>query len=368
MKHIVFNQHLAPLRAKDAARGNGGKEIIADHDFRCIGHILRNIFRLRADLRCDLLRQITVKSDGHRFEIVPARSGIDGFYHTVFVFLTTQRGERIARIKNYFIAHVKLGEPALLLVDIAQRQRAGIQLLLHTGKRSMEVDRVIMCMAEHTVFNRHAPTHARGMDQIRKARGELARAGARHKAAIPVGHIPAHLRQPAKAMHVVHVHLFNENIFALPVKSAGRFPRSGGAQFIHHAGPLDARPLAKIKHAHQVGRKLLHLPHMRKRALQKAVTAGNAHVRIIADNRPARVVVFLRPIRSSVQVCAACPQKFPAARQHEWKRPCNVKIGILRNALLPKAGHCHLADRRHGEIPGKRTQRDPFRAHDRQRH
>ena len=77
LKHIVFNQHLAPLRAEDAARGDGGKEVIADDDFRRICHILRNIFWLRADLRCDFLWQIAVEGNGHRFEIIPTCSGID---------------------------------------------------------------------------------------------------------------------------------------------------------------------------------------------------------------------------------------------------------------------------------------------------
>lgn len=157
---------------------------------------------------------------------------------------------------------MELWKPTLLLMDITERQRACIQPPLHTGKCPVEVDRVVMRVAEHTVFNCHAPSHAGGVDQIRKARGKFARAGARHKAAISVGDIPAHLRQPAKTMHVVHVYLFNQEIFALPVKRTGCLPCFGGAQFIDHAQLLHTRPFAKIKHAHPIRCKLFELPHM----------------------------------------------------------------------------------------------------------
>ena len=294
---------------------------------------------------------------------------MDRLDHAVSLLFPAQGRERIARIEDDLVSRMKLRKAALLLMDITEHERTRIQSLFHAGKRPVEIDRIVMRMAEHTVFHRHCSGHTGGMDQVGKARCKFARTGAWHKATITVGDIPAHLRQPAEAMHIVHVDLFDEEILTLPIECAGRFTRFGRAQLIHHAGFLNFGPLAEIGHTHPVWRKALDFSCPGKGALQDTVAPGNPRIGIIADDRPAIVLILLSPI-------GACPpQAFPArpenatpARDREGECPGDIEIRVVGQSLFSKAGHRHLADGRHGEVPGKIPQHDPFGAHDRQRH
>ena len=360
IEHVVLDHDLVAGGAQDAAGGHILKGTALDGDAGGVGHVLGHILGLIAQAVGEGGGQGLLKLDDHSAQVVAVLTGIGEDALDGVLGLVVGGLQRIPGKELDLVAHVVLGEAALLGVDIAQLEGVVISAVFHAGKGAVHVDGVVVGVGKVTVLDDELSLSTGGVDTVCKAGGDVAGALPGHQVAAAVVHVFTHLDQPAEAVHKVDIHVVGGDIFALPGEGTRGFPVGVAGELDHVALLGQSGDIAAVDHADHALGGLLDGLHTVEGAHIGAVDPGHLVLGLIDGDAVGVVDAGGSPVGLiGVGAELAAPAD-GVAGDLVGEAGGDVVIHIILLACPAHVQNSHFRDGGHAEVPGQVLQHHIF--------